>query len=159
MSNMKKKKMTTTQQEFDALVKGIEPKRPLLKNCVRAFLSGGAICTIGQILQWIFINYFGFDEKTSVSPTLVLLIFTAALLTGFGVFDHISQWAGCGTAVPITGFANSIASASMEHKSEGLVLGVAGNMFRLAGAIVVYGVISAFIVATIKMTIIWLGGM
>lgn len=159
MSNMKKKKMTTTQQEFDALVKGIEPKRPLLKNCIRAFLSGGAICTIGQILQWIFINYFGFDEKTSVSPTLVVLIFVAALLTGFGVFDHISQWAGCGTAVPITGFANSIASASMEHKSEGLVLGVAGNMFRLAGAIVVYGVISAFIVATIKMTIIWIGGM
>lgn len=159
MSNMKKKKMTTTQQEFDALVKGIEPKRPLLKNCIRAFLSGGAICTIGQILQWIFINYFGFDEKTSVSPTLVVLIFVAALLTGFGVFDHISQWAGCGTAVPITGFANSIASASMEHKSEGLVLGVAGNTFRLAGAIVVYGVISAFIVATIKMTIIWLGGM
>lgn len=159
MSNMKKKKMTTTQQEFDALVKGIEPKRPLLKNCIRAFLSGGAICTIGQILQWIFINYFGFDEKTSVSPTIVVLIFVAALLTGFGVFDHISQWAGCGTAVPITGFANSIASASMEHKSEGLVLGVAGNMFRLAGAIVVYGVISAFIVATIKMTIIWLGGM
>jgi len=159
MSNMKKKKMTTTQQEFDALVKGIEPKRPLLKNCIRAFLSGGAICTIGQILQWIFINYFGFDEKTSVSPTLVVLIFVATLLTGFGVFDHISQWAGCGTAVPITGFANSIASASMEHKSEGLVLGVAGNMFRLAGAIVVYGVISAFIVATIKMTIIWLGGM
>lgn len=159
MSNMKKKKMTTTQQEFDALVKGIEPKRPLLKNCIRAFLSGGAICTIGQILQWIFINYFGFDEKTSVSPTLVVLIFVAALLTGFGVFDHISQWAGCGTAVPITGFANSIASASMEHKSEGLVLGVAGNMFRLAGAIFVYGVISAFIVATIKMTIIWLGGM
>ncbi|MCI6691992.1 MAG: stage V sporulation protein AC [Clostridium sp.] len=159
MSNMKKKKMTTTQQEFDALVKGIEPKRPLLKNCIRAFLSGGAICTIGQILQWIFINYFGFDEKTSVSPTIVVLIFVAALLTGFGVFDHISQWAGCGTAVPITGFANSIASASMEHKSEGLVLGVAGNMFRLAGAIVVYGVISAFIVATIKMTILWLGGM
>ena len=159
MSNMKKKKMTTTQQEFDTLVKGIEPKRPLLKNCIRAFLSGGAICTIGQILQWIFINYFGFDEKTSVSPTLVVLIFAAALLTGFGVFDHISQWAGCGTAVPITGFANSIASASMEHKSEGLVLGVAGNMFRLAGAIIVYGVISAFIVATIKMTILWLGGM
>jgi len=159
MSNMKKKKMTTTQQEFDTLVKGIEPKRPILKNCVRAFLSGGAICTIGQILQWIFINYFGFDEKTSVSPTLVVLIFAAALLTGFGVFDHISQWAGCGTAVPITGFANSIASASMEHKSEGLVLGVAGNMFRLAGAIIVYGVISAFIVATIKMTILWLGGM
>ena len=159
MSNMKKKKMTTAQQEFDTLVKGIEPKRPILKNCIRAFISGGAICTIGQIIQWIFINYFNFDEKTSVSPTLVVLIFAAALITGLGFFDHISQWAGCGTAVPITGFANSIASASMEHKSEGLVLGVAGNMFRLAGAIVVYGVVAAFIVATIKMSIMWLGGM
>lgn len=153
----KKKKMTAEQQEFDSLVKGIEPKRPIIKNCIRAFLSGGAICTIGQILQWLFINNFGYDEKTSVSPTIVILILTSAVLTGFGVYDHISQWAGCGTAVPITGFANSIASASMEHKSEGLVLGVAGNMFRLAGAIVVYGVVSAFIVATIKMIIIWLG--
>jgi len=159
MSNMKKKKMTTTQQQYDALVKTIEPKRPIVKNCIRAFLVGGAICTIGQLFQWIFINYFNFDEKTSVSPTLVLLIFLASLFTGLGVFDHLSQWAGCGTAVPITGFANSIASASMEHKSEGLVLGVAGNMFRLAGAIVVYGVISAFIVALIKMIIIWLGVM
>ena len=156
MSN-KKKKMTAEQQEFDSLVKGIEPKRPIIKNCIRAFLSGGAICTIGQILEWLFINNFGYDEKTSVSPTIVILILTSAVLTGFGVYDHISQWAGCGTAVPITGFANSIASASMEHKSEGLVLGVAGNMFRLAGAIVVYGVVSAFIVATIKMIIIWLG--
>lgn len=159
MSNMKKKKMTTTQQQYDALVKSIEPKRPIVKNCIRAFLVGGAICTIAQAFQWIFINYFGFDEKTSVSPTLVLLIFLAALFTGFGVFDHLSQWAGCGTAVPITGFSNSIVSASMEHKSEGLVLGVAGNMFRLAGAIVVYGVISAFIVALIKMIILWLGAM
>ena len=159
MSNMKKKKMTTAQQEFDALVKEIEPKRPILKNCIRAFLSGGTICTIGQILQWLFINYFGFDEKTSASPTLVILIFASALITGLGFYDHISQWAGCGTAVPITGFANSIASASIEHKSEGIVLGVAGNMFRLAGAVVVCGVVAAFIVATIKMTIIWLGAM
>lgn len=157
MSNMKKKKMTTNQQQYDALVKSIEPKRPIIKNCIRAFLVGGAICTVGQIFQWIFMNYFNFDEKTSVAPTLILLIFLSALFTGFGVYDHLSQWAGCGTAVPITGFANSIASASMEHKSEGLVLGVAGNMFRLAGAIIVYGVISAFIVALIKMTIVWLG--
>ena len=157
MSNMKKKKMTTNQQQYDALVKSIEPKRPRVKNCIRAFLVGGAICTVGQIFQWIFMNYFNFDEKTSVAPTMILLIFLSALFTGFGVYDHLSQWAGCGTAVPITGFANSIASASMEHKSEGLVLGVAGNMFRLAGAIIVYGVISAFIVALIKMTIVWLG--
>lgn len=159
MSNMKKKKMTTAQQQYDALISSIEPKRPILKNCIRAFLVGGTICIIGQILQWIFINYFNFDEKTSVGPTSIVLIFTAVLLTGLGIYDHISQWAGSGSAVPITGFANSIASASIEHKSEGYVLGVAGNMFQLAGAIVVYGVFAAFVVATIKMTITWLGAM
>ncbi|MDZ5010122.1 stage V sporulation protein AC [Clostridium perfringens] len=159
MSNMKKKKMTTTQQQYDALVNNIEPKRPIVTNCIRAFLVGGAICTIGQGLQWMFINYFNFDEKTSVGPTSVVLIFFAALFTGLGIYDHLSQWAGGGSAVPITGFANSIASASIEHKSEGFVLGVAGNMFRLAGAIIVYGVFSAFVVATIKMTIKWLGAM
>ena len=155
MSNMKKKKMTSTQQQYDDLVKAIEPKRPILKNCIRAFLVGGGICTIGQILHWLYTNYLNFDEKTAMTPTLITLI----LFTGLGVYDHLSQWAGCGTAVPITGFANSIASKSIEHKSEGFVLGVAGNMFGLAGAIVVYGIVAAFVVATIKMTIVWLGGM
>lgn len=159
MSNMKKKRMTTAQQQYDALVSTIEPKRPILKNCYRAFLVGGTICAIGQLLQWTFINYFNFDEKSSVGPTTLVLIFFAVLFTGLGIYDHLSQWAGSGTAVPITGFANSIASASIEHKSEGFVLGVAGNMFQLAGAIIVYGVFSAFVVATIKMTIIWLGAM
>jgi stage V sporulation protein AC len=156
---MKKKRMTTSQQQYDALVSSIEPKRPILKNCYRAFLVGGSICAIGQLLQWFFINYFNFDEKSSVGPTTLVLIFFAVLFTGLGIYDHLSQWAGSGTAVPITGFANSIASASIEHKSEGFVLGVAGNMFQLAGAIIVYGVFSAFVVAAIKMTIIWLGAM
>ncbi|GAA0068628.1 stage V sporulation protein AC [Clostridium sardiniense] len=159
MSNMKMKRMSTAQQQYDELVTSIEPKRPIFTNCIRAFIVGGAICTIAQGLQWMFINYLNFDEKTSVAPTSIVLIFFAVLFTGLGIYDHLSQWAGCGTAVPITGFANSIASASIEHKSEGFVLGVAGNMFSLAGAIVVYGVFAAFIVATIKMTIIWLGAM
>lgn len=159
MSNKKKKKMTATQQKYDELVNKIEPKRPILKNCIRAFIVGGIICAIGQVLQMIFMNYFSFNEKDSVAPTLIILIFVAALFTGLGKFDHLSQWAGCGTAVPITGFANSIASASIEHKSEGYVLGVAGNMFSLAGAVVVYGTFSAFIVATIKLIIKWLGAM
>jgi len=156
---MKKKRLTPIQMEYDELVKSIEPKRPILKNCLKAFLVGGIICTIGQGLQLFFITYFNFNEKTAVSPTLIVLIFISALLTGLGVYDHLGQWAGAGSAVPITGFANSIASAAIEHQSEGYVLGVAGNMFRLAGAIIVYGVFSAFVVATIKITIIWLGGM
>lgn len=159
MSNKKKKKMTITQQQYDELVSQIEPKRPIFKNCIRAFFVGGIICTIGQILQWFFINYANFDEKIASASTYVVLIFFAALFTGLGVYDHLAQWAGCGLAVPITGFANSITSASIEHKSEGFVLGVAGNMFSLAGAIVVYGVFAAFIVATIKMIVIWLGAM
>lgn len=159
MSNMKKKKMTPVQQEYDKLVNKIEPKRHIFTNCIRAFLVGGTICAISQGVQWIFINYFNFNEETSVAPTLVVVIFFAALFTGFGVYDHLSQWAGCGTAIPITGFANSIASASIEHKSEGYVLGVAGNMFSLAGAVIVYGTFAAFIVATIKILIKWLGAM
>ena len=159
MSNMKKKKLTATQLQYDELQKSIEPKRPILNNCIKAFFVGGIICTIGQILQLFFITYFNFNEKTAVGPTSIVLIFVSALLTGLGVYDHLGQWAGAGSAVPITGFANSIASASIEHKSEGFVLGVAGNMFQLAGAIIVYGVFSAFIVATIKIIIKWLGAM
>lgn len=159
MSNMKKKRLTTTQLKYDELVNTIEPKRPILKNCLRAFLVGGLICLIAQIIQFILITYFKFDDKSSVTATTIIMIFLSALLTGLGIYDHLAQWAGAGSAVPITGFANSIASAAIEHKSEGFVLGVAGNMFRLAGAVIVYGVFSAFIVATIKVTIKWLGGM
>lgn len=159
MSDKKKKKLTPTQQEYQDFAKDREPKRPVLKNCIRAFLVGGLICVIGQTLQWIFITYFGFNEKTAGNPTSAVLIIAAILLTGFGVFDHIAQFAGAGTAVPITGFANTIASASIEHRSEGYVLGVGGNMFKLAGSVIAYGVFSAFVVAIVKLTFKWLGGM
>jgi len=86
------------------------------------------------------------------------LIIISVLLTGLGVYDHIAQWAGAGTAVPVTGFANTIASASIEHRSEGYVLGVGGNMFKLAGSVIAFGVFSAFVVALIKITIKSLGG-
>jgi stage V sporulation protein AC len=158
VSNKKKKKLTLAQAEYQELEKKIEPKRPIVINCIKAFFVGGTICTIGQGLQWMFITYFNYNEKTAGAPTSVILIFVAVTLTGFGVYDHIGQWAGAGTAVPVTGFANSIASAAIEHRSEGYVLGVAGNMFRLAGAIIVYGVFSAVVIATIKITIMWLGG-
>ena len=159
MSSKKKKKLTPMQQEYQDFAKDREPKRPVVKNCLRAFLVGGIICTIGQILQWTFIKYFNFNEKTAGNPTAAVLIIIAILLTGLGVYDHIAQWAGAGTAVPITGFANSMSSAAIEHRTEGYVLGVGGNMFKLAGSVIVYGVFSAFVVATIKITIKWLGGM
>lgn len=159
MSNKKKKKLTPIQQEYQDFAKDREPKRPVLKNCIRAFLVGGIICTIGQGLQWFFIKYFNFTKETAGNPASAVLIIISILLTGFGVYDHIAQWAGAGTAVPVTGFANTMASAAIEHRTEGYVLGVGGNMFKLSGAVIVYGVFSAFVIAILKLTIKWLGGM
>ncbi len=159
MSDKKNKKLTPAQQKYQELSEKVEPKRPVLINCIRAFLVGGFICTIGQGLEFIFINYFNFNEKTVGSPTSAILIIISVLLTGFGVYDQIAQWAGAGTAIPITGFANSIASAAIEHRSEGYVLGTGGNMFKLAGSVIAFGVFSAFVVSIIKITIMWLGGM
>lgn len=159
MADKKKKKLTPMQQEYQAFAKEREPKRPIVVNCLRAFLVGGLICTFGQGLQMIFIKYFKFNEQTAGNPTAAVLIIISVLLTGLGVYDHIGQWAGAGTAVPVTGFANSIASAAIEHRSEGFVLGVGGNMFKLAGSVIAFGVFSAFAVAIVKLTLQWLGGM
>lgn len=159
MANKKNKKLTPTQREYQNLVKNTEPKRKILRNCLRAFVSGGCICTIGQILQYVFVNYFHFSESGAGNPTSAVLIIISVLLTGFGVYDHIAQWAGAGTAIPVTGFANTIASSAIEHRSEGYVLGVGGNMFKIAGPVITFGVFSAFIISIIKIIIKWLGGM
>ena len=159
MSDKKKKKLTPTQQKYQAFAKAREPKRPVFKNCIRAFLVGGTICVFGQLLQWMFINYFGFTEKNAGDPTVAVLIIISVTLTGLGVYDHIAQWAGAGTAIPVTGFANSMASAAIEHRSEGFVLGTGANMFKLAGSVITFGVFAAFVVGIVKITIQWLGGM
>ena len=159
MSNMKKKKLTLTQQEYQKFAKERGPKRPVLYNCIKAFIAGGTICAIGQGIQTIFIKYYNFTETTAGSPTSAVLIIIAVLLTGFGIYDHMAQWAGAGTIIPVTGFANTMASAAIEHRSEGYVLGVGGNMFKISGPVITYGVFSAFVVAIIKLIITkWLGG-
>ena len=158
MSSKKRKMLTPTQQQYQDFAHAREPKRPILANCIKAFLAGGVICTIGQIIQWFFMTYFKFNEKTAGNPTVAVLILLSVILTSLGVYDHIAQWGGAGTAVPVTGFANTIASASIEHRSEGFVLGVGGNMFKIAGPVIVYGVFSAFVVAIVKMIVKMLGG-
>jgi stage V sporulation protein AC len=157
MANQKQQKLTPTQQQYQQVAKQHEPPRPLLKNFVRAFLVGGLICVIAQGVQQFFISYFGFSQKSAGNPTVAVMVLLAVLLTGFGVYDRIAQWAGAGTAVPVTGFANSIASAALEHKTEGYVLGVGGNMFKLAGSVIVFGVVAAFFVGLIK-TLFTMGG-
>ena len=158
MSNSKKKNLTPVQQEYQELQKQKEIKRPILKNCIRAFLVGGFICLIGQFIELFYIYFFEFTEQTAGGPTVGTLIFISMLLTGFGVYDRIAQFAGAGSAVPVTGFGNAVISAAIEHRREGLVLGVGGNIFKLAGSVVVFGVFSAFIVALIKIILIKWGG-
>ncbi|MEM1499213.1 stage V sporulation protein AC [Bacillus velezensis] len=142
--------MTNLKENYKTKVKDYQPKPPYVWNCVKAFLIGGLICLIGQALQDFYIHFFNFNEKTAGNPTSAILILISALLTGFGIYDRLGQFAGAGSAVPVTGFANSMTSAALEHRSEGLVLGVATNMFKLAGNVIVFGVVAAYIVGLIR---------
>nr|MDH3099164.1 stage V sporulation protein AC [Bacillus velezensis] len=142
--------MTNLKENYKTKVKDYQPKPPYVWNCVKAFLIGGLICLIGQALQDFYIHFFNFNEKTAGNPTSATLILISALLTGFGIYDRLGQFAGAGSAVPVTGFANSMTSAALEHRSEGLVLGVATNMFKLAGNVIVFGVVATYIVGLIR---------
>lgn len=133
------------------------PKPPYIKNIIKAFFTGGLICLVGQAISMFYMTYFNFTERTASNPTVATMVFIAMLLTGFGVYKKIAQFGGAGAAVPISGFANAVVSASIEHKSEGYVLGVGGNMFKLAGSVILFGVVSAFVVALIKTILVKLG--
>ena len=152
----KQKKVSPQQQNYQNLQQKHEIKRPVLKNCLKAFLVGGIICTIGQAVSYFYIYFFNFTEKTAGNPTVATMVFFSMLLTGFGVYDRLGQFAGAGSAVPVTGFGNAMISAAIEHRTEGFVLGVGGNMFKLAGSVILFGVFSAFVVALVKtLLVIW----
>lgn len=129
---------TKSAREYDAMVRKASPRSPVLKDCLFAFLFGGAICTLGQGLADLFM-LLGFtlqDARTFVS---ISLIFLSAALTAFGVYDNIAKYAGAGTLVPITGFANSMVSPALEFKSEGFVTGLGSKMFVVSGPVLVFG--------------------
>ncbi|MFS0644579.1 stage V sporulation protein AC [Siminovitchia sp. 179-K 8D1 HS] len=154
----KNKTKTPNQIKYEQLQSKHEKKRPIFKNCVRAFFVGGTICIIGQAITYFYIYFFDFTEQTAGNPTVATMVFLAMLLTGFGMYDRIGQYGGAGSAVPVTGFGNSIVSAAIEHRTEGFVLGVGGNMFKLAGSVIVFGVFSAFVITLIKTILeIWGG--
>ncbi|MFN0220272.1 stage V sporulation protein AC [Paenibacillus sp. KR2-11] len=154
-TNVKNGKVQWNKKQYQDFAKTKEPARPVLRNCLRAFLVGGFICLIGQGLMGLFIHGFGFTKETAGNPTVAVLIIISVLLTSLGVYDKIAQWAGAGSAVPVTGFANSVCSAALEHKSEGYVLGVGGNMFKLAGSVIVFGVVAAFFVGIVHWIFGW----
>jgi stage V sporulation protein AC len=149
MAKKKNKQLTPTQQQYQRLANAHEPKRPVAVNCLRAFLVGGLICLLGECIRQAFIHFAHMSEKEAANPTVAILVILSVLLTSFGVYDKIAQWSGAGTAVPVTGFANSMASTAIEHRPEGLVLGVAAGMFQLAGSVIVFGTVAAFIIGLI----------
>lgn len=143
--------MKYTKESYKKVVDSYTPKNKILKNCVMAFIFGGAICTLGEIIKNIFVSGFDVPKDDAGVMASVVLIGLSAMLTGFGVYDNLGKVAGAGTIVPITGFANSVVSPALEYKKEGLVLGTASNIFKLAGPVLVYGYLSAFIVGLLSL--------
>lgn len=144
--------MNLSQNDYEKLVKQASPNSKMLKNCLGAFLVGGIICTIGQaLLTWYY--SLGMDKTASGALTSIVLIALAILLTACHVFDKIAKFAGAGTLVPITGFANAMASPAMEFKAEGFILGVGAKMFSIAGPVIVYGVVASMVYGAILLLI------
>ena len=132
-------------KDYKEYVDKISPKPKYLKNYTLAFIVGGIICVIGQIINDLYLKIGNLDKLSASSATCITLIFIGSLLTGLGVYDLIGKRAGAGSIVPITGFANSIVSPAMEYKREGFILGVGANLFKIAGPVLVYGIGSSII--------------
>ncbi|MFT8362402.1 MAG: stage V sporulation protein AC [Sporolactobacillus sp.] len=145
--------MLNDPKNYSTAIKPYLPRIPYFQNCLKAFVSGGLICEIGQCLQVFYIHFFHFTKATAGNPTSATLILIAALMTGLGLYDKIARFSGAGSIVPVTGFANSITSAALEHRSEGVVLGIATNLFSLAGSVIVFGVVSAAVLGIIRLFI------
>ena len=140
--------MNMSKKEYNAYVQRLAPKSPIWKDLLNAFWTGGLICVIGQLIQngWAAA---GLDKDAAGSATAISLIFLSAVLTALSVYNCIAKFAGAGTLVPITGFANSVVSPAMEYRSEGLVTGMAGKMFTIAGPVIVYGTVASVLYGVI----------
>ena len=137
-----------TQKKYQEYVDKKSPNSPILKNCFNAFWVGGLICTFGQIISLIC-KARGFDDATSGTIVSIILIAISAFLTSLNLFNKIGKFAGAGSLVPITGFANSIVAPSIEFKSEGYVMGVGSKMFTIAGPVLVFGICTSIIVGIV----------
>ena len=143
-------KQIETKQEYRNYVSQKSPDSPVFANCLKAFLVGGLICSIGQIILELCKSR-GLEQQISNTIVSISLIFLAAFLTALNVFNRIGKFAGAGSLVPITGFANSIVSPAMEYKSEGHVMGVGAKMFTIAGPVLVFGISTSILVGFLYM--------
>ncbi|MBO8434515.1 MAG: stage V sporulation protein AC [Tyzzerella sp.] len=136
------------KQKYSDMVDSMAPKSPIFSNCIKAFISGGLICILGQFINNMAQNY-GLNSDDASLVTSVVLIFISAVLTGFGLYGKLGKFCGAGTIVPITGFANSMVSPAIEFKKEGMVFGLGAKMFIIAGPVIIYGVLSSIVVGFI----------
>lgn len=143
--------MKYNKETYKKVVDDYTPKNKCFKNCIMAFIFGGSICTLGEIIKNIYISLFSITKDDSIIITSITLIGLSALLTGIGVYDNLGKIGGAGTIVPITGFANSVVSPALEFKKEGLILGTAANIFKLAGPVLLYGYLSSFLVGILSL--------
>ncbi len=128
-----------TEKQYERMIGDLAPKSPIWKDCLNAFWIGGLICVLGQLAMNGY-TALGLDKENAGTATAMTLVTLSALLTGLSLYDNIAKYAGAGTLVPITGFANSIAAPAVEFKTEGFILGVGAKMFTIAGPVIVYGV-------------------
>ena len=140
--------MSVNKENYGKYVDKKSSKSPLMIDCIKAFVSGGLICVIGQGFHDLYV-YLGLEDKDARTLVSVTLIFLSALLTGIGVFDKIAKHAGAGTLVPITGFANSVVSPALDNKSEGMILGLGVKIFIIAGPVILYGTLASVIYGVI----------
>ncbi len=136
------------KKEYKKLVDKKTPSSKLFTNCIKAFLFGGAICTLGQLLFALY-EPMGMGEELTGGAVSVTLIFIGVLLTGLNIYPKLAKHAGAGTIVPITGFANSVASPAIEAKTEGMVMGVGAKIFTIAGPVIVYGTVASVVCGVI----------
>ncbi len=149
-----KVKESKIKQKFQQVYETSRPKPKILQNCFRAFWTGGVICVIGEIIFKVLI-YYGVEKLEAGVWESIILVFLGALLTGIGIYDKIGDYAGAGSVVPITGFANSIVSPAIEFKKEGYVFGVAAKMFTIAGPVLVFSISASIVVGLLHYLFGW----
>ena len=148
MSSNREMKEAKIKQKYETMANEATPKSKIFQNCLKAFLVGGLICDIGQLINNIATNY-GFPKEQVMSIVPIVMIFLGALLTGTGIYGKLAQFGGAGTVVPITGFSNAVVSPAIEFKKEGFIFGVAAKMFTIAGPVLVYGIGTSVIIGIV----------
>lgn len=148
---------TKEKLDYQEYIKEITPVHKLWVQMLHAFLVGGAICLIGQVILNIAKNYFELEQQDAGSWCSLILILMSVILTGFGIYPKIAKWGGAGALVPITGFANSVVSPAIEYKKEGQVFGIGCKIFTIAGPVILYGIVTSFLLGLIYWIMMLLG--